>query len=45
GQDVAVLDAMKMETRVAAHRSGTLRRAVDEGGAVAVDDAIGRVER
>ena len=43
GQEVVVLDAMKMETRVAAHRSGTLERAVAEGAAVALDEPLGRI--
>ncbi|MBF0815665.1 ATP-grasp domain-containing protein [Microbacterium paludicola] len=44
GQDVAVIDAMKMETTVAAHRAGILRHRVDVGGAVAVGDPLGAVE-
>ncbi|MGM1030507.1 MAG: acetyl/propionyl/methylcrotonyl-CoA carboxylase subunit alpha [Actinomycetota bacterium] len=43
GRDVVVLDAMKMETRVAAHRSGTLQRTVEEGTGVAVDEALARI--
>ncbi|WP_306233323.1 acetyl/propionyl/methylcrotonyl-CoA carboxylase subunit alpha [Agrococcus beijingensis] len=43
GEDVAVLDAMKMETRIAAHRSGTLAQTVAEGATVAVDAVIGQV--
>ncbi|GEK81586.1 acetyl/propionyl/methylcrotonyl-CoA carboxylase subunit alpha [Agrococcus baldri] len=43
GQEIAVLDAMKMETKVAAHRAGMLERLVAEGSTVAVDQAIGRV--
>ncbi|MFJ6113383.1 acetyl/propionyl/methylcrotonyl-CoA carboxylase subunit alpha [Agrococcus sediminis] len=44
GQAVAVVDAMKMETRVAAHRAGTLRRLAEEGASVALDEPIGRIE-
>jgi acetyl-CoA/propionyl-CoA carboxylase, biotin carboxylase, biotin carboxyl carrier protein len=43
GEDVAVLDAMKMETRVAAHRAGTLAHALEEGAGVAVDETIGHI--
>ncbi|WP_343916981.1 acetyl/propionyl/methylcrotonyl-CoA carboxylase subunit alpha [Agrococcus citreus] len=43
GQEVVVLDAMKMETRVAAHRAGTLERAVEEGASVAVDETLARI--
>ncbi|HET8868671.1 MAG TPA: biotin carboxylase N-terminal domain-containing protein [Agrococcus sp.] len=43
GQEVAVIDAMKMETRVAAHRAGTLEHIVPEGTGVAVDEAIARI--
>lgn len=44
GEDVAVIDAMKMETRVAAHRAGVLRHGLEPGAAVAVGDRIGSVE-
>ena len=44
GQGVAVLDAMKMETKVLAHRAGALTRIVEEGDGVAVDEAIARIE-
>ncbi len=44
GQDVVVLDAMKMETRVAAHRAGTLEHAVAEGAGVAVDEVLARLQ-
>ncbi|WP_203138270.1 acetyl/propionyl/methylcrotonyl-CoA carboxylase subunit alpha [Microbacterium sp. JZ31] len=44
GQDVAVIDAMKMETKVPAHRSGVLRHGASEGSAVAVGDPLGVVE-
>ncbi|WP_083587047.1 acetyl/propionyl/methylcrotonyl-CoA carboxylase subunit alpha [Agrococcus sp. Marseille-P2731] len=43
GEEVAVLDAMKMETRVLAHRSGTLEQLVAVGASVAVDEAIARI--
>ena len=44
GQDVAVIDAMKMETRVAAHRAGVLSRGADVGGTVAIGDVLGKIE-
>ncbi|MER7556997.1 biotin carboxylase N-terminal domain-containing protein [Nocardioides sp. NPDC126508] len=44
GQDVAVIDAMKMETRVAAHRAGVLSRGTDVGGTVAIGDVLGKIE-
>ncbi|WP_309103027.1 biotin carboxylase N-terminal domain-containing protein [Microbacterium sp.] len=40
GEQVAVLDAMKMETPVAAHRSGTLSTRVDVGSAVEADNVL-----
>ncbi|SDR66548.1 ATP-binding protein [Agrococcus carbonis] len=43
GDELAVLDAMKMETRALAHRGGTLEHRAAEGDAVAVDEAIGRI--
>lgn len=43
GDAVAVLDAMKMETTVVAHRAGTLARAVEEGAATSIGDALGRI--
>lgn len=45
GQDVAVIDAMKMETRVAAHRAGVLSRGTDVGGTVAIGDVLGKIEQ
>ncbi|NGN95495.1 ATP-grasp domain-containing protein [Nocardioides sp. KC13] len=44
GEDVAVLDAMKMETRVAAHRAGALSHGADVGGTVAIGDVLGKIE-
>ena len=44
GQDVAVIDAMKMETKVVAHRAGVLRHHASEGAAIAVGDPLGAVE-
>ncbi|HIY67775.1 MAG TPA: ATP-grasp domain-containing protein [Candidatus Agrococcus pullicola] len=44
GDEVAVIDAMKMETRVASHRAGTLVHEVSEGESVAVDQVIARIE-
>ncbi|WP_026374444.1 acetyl/propionyl/methylcrotonyl-CoA carboxylase subunit alpha [Agrococcus lahaulensis] len=43
GRAVAVLDAMKLETRVAADRAGALEHLVAEGESVALDDAIARI--
>ena len=43
GQDVAVIDAMKMETRVAAHRAGALSCATEVGGTVAIGDPIATI--
>nr|WP_241429182.1 biotin carboxylase N-terminal domain-containing protein [Agrococcus sp. ARC_14] len=43
GQEVAVLDAMKMETTVLAHRAGILTRLVEQGGGVSVDQPIARI--
>ncbi|WP_092506680.1 acetyl/propionyl/methylcrotonyl-CoA carboxylase subunit alpha [Agrococcus jejuensis] len=43
GDAVAVLDAMKMETTVVAHRAGTLARSVEEGATTAIGDALGRI--
>ncbi|SFS18450.1 acetyl-CoA/propionyl-CoA carboxylase, biotin carboxylase, biotin carboxyl carrier protein [Agrococcus baldri] len=44
GEEIAVLDAMKMETKVAAHRAGVLQQLVAEGSGVVVEQAIGRVD-
>ena len=44
GQTVAVLEAMKMEVPVKAHRSGTLRRAVGAGEQVAGGSPLGTIE-
>jgi len=43
GDAVAVLDAMKMETQVTAHRAGTLSQAASVGDMVAADAVIGRI--
>ncbi|MGV2984917.1 acetyl/propionyl/methylcrotonyl-CoA carboxylase subunit alpha [Microbacterium sp. AGC85] len=43
GDAVAVLDAMKMETQVTAHRAGVLVQAAAVGDLVAADAAIGRI--
>ena len=44
GDPVAVLEAMKMETTVRAHRSGTFARAaVEPGAAVGRGDSLGRI--
>ena len=44
GDEVAVLSAMKMETRVEAPVAGTFRRTAAVGDVVAVGQAIARVE-
>ncbi|GAB3620703.1 acetyl/propionyl/methylcrotonyl-CoA carboxylase subunit alpha [Glutamicibacter endophyticus] len=45
GQTVAVLEAMKMESAVQAHRSGTFGRAdLNPGQAVAQGDVLGRID-
>ena len=44
GEEVAVVSAMKMETRVEAPASGTFRQLAAVGAAVAVGEAIARVE-
>ncbi|MEI3849106.1 MULTISPECIES: acetyl/propionyl/methylcrotonyl-CoA carboxylase subunit alpha [unclassified Microbacterium] len=44
GDPVAVLDAMKMETTVVAHRAGVLRRELQEGDAVAADEAVAVID-
>ncbi|MDQ0643958.1 acetyl/propionyl/methylcrotonyl-CoA carboxylase subunit alpha [Microbacterium murale] len=43
GDAVAVLDAMKMETQVTAHRAGALVHGAEAGAAVAADAVIGRI--
>jgi acetyl-CoA/propionyl-CoA carboxylase biotin carboxyl carrier protein len=43
GREVAVLDAMKLETRVAADRAGRLRRLAAEGAGVGVGEVIARI--
>ncbi|WP_309128851.1 biotin carboxylase N-terminal domain-containing protein [Microbacterium sp.] len=43
GDTVAVLDAMKMETPVTAHRGGVLARRAEVGETVAADAVIGRI--
>ena len=43
GDTVAVLDAMKMETPVPAHRAGTLAHAASVGDMIAADAVIGRI--
>ncbi|TCO80859.1 biotin carboxyl carrier protein /biotin carboxylase [Plasticicumulans lactativorans] len=44
GQVIAVIEAMKMETRIEAHRPGRLRHGAATGTAVAFGKAIGRIE-
>ena len=43
GDAVAVLDAMKMETQVTAHRAGTLAHAASVGDTIGADAVIGRI--
>ncbi|MCK3768812.1 ATP-grasp domain-containing protein [Microbacterium aerolatum] len=43
GDAVAVLDAMKMETQIAAHRAGKLSHAASAGETVGADAVIGRI--
>ncbi|MGW9628776.1 acetyl/propionyl/methylcrotonyl-CoA carboxylase subunit alpha [Microbacterium sp. NPDC055521] len=43
GDVIAVLDAMKMETQVRAHRAGPLAQSASVGDSVAVDAVIGRI--
>ena len=44
GAEVVVLSAMKMETRVAAHRTGVLRQRVAVGDTVAVDETLAVID-
>lgn len=44
GDAVAVIEAMKMETRVEAPRAGRLHHVTDAGTTVTYDETIGRVE-
>ncbi|MGO2860130.1 MAG: acetyl/propionyl/methylcrotonyl-CoA carboxylase subunit alpha [Brevibacterium sp.] len=44
GDDIAVLSAMKMETRVQASASGTLKHVAKVGDAIAVGEVVARVE-
>ncbi|GAB3456382.1 biotin carboxylase N-terminal domain-containing protein [Kineococcus endophyticus] len=43
GQDVAVVEAMKMEARLTAHRAGTLRRVTSEGTAIGAGEVLARI--
>jgi acetyl-CoA/propionyl-CoA carboxylase biotin carboxyl carrier protein len=43
GDEIAVLSAMKMETRVEAPRSGTFARVAEVGDAIAVGEIIARI--
>lgn len=45
GQPVAVVDAMKMETEVTAHKSGTLRRQIQVGEAVGAGVVLATIEQ
>ncbi|MEZ0492462.1 biotin carboxylase N-terminal domain-containing protein [Kineococcus sp. TBRC 1896] len=44
GQDVAVVEAMKMEARITAHRAGALRRVASEGSAIGAGEVLARIE-
>lgn len=43
GQLIAILEAMKMETQVLAHRSGRVSRLAAEGTAVTAQQALARI--
>ncbi|WP_144794443.1 biotin carboxylase N-terminal domain-containing protein [Microbacterium paludicola] len=43
GDAVAVLDAMKMETQITAHRAGTISQAAAVGDMIAANAVIGRI--
>ncbi|MCT1476724.1 biotin carboxylase N-terminal domain-containing protein [Microbacterium sp. p3-SID336] len=43
GEPVAVLDAMKMETTVGAHRAGTLARGADTGSVLSADALLATI--
>ena len=43
GQVIAVVEAMKMETRVEAHRAGRLEHLLETGAPVAFGDALARI--
>lgn len=45
GQPVAVVEAMKMETQLAAESAGTLEHSAEEGAPVAPGDPIGHITR
>ena len=44
GQDVAVVEAMKMESRVPAHRAGTLSRVAGRGASLTAGEVLARIE-
>ena len=44
GQVIAVIEAMKMETRIAAHRAGTLHRQADTGATLGQGTAVARID-
>jgi acetyl-CoA/propionyl-CoA carboxylase biotin carboxyl carrier protein len=44
GDAIAVLDAMKMETTVRAHRAGRLTPLAQQGATVGTDQVIGHIE-
>ncbi|WP_432510377.1 acetyl/propionyl/methylcrotonyl-CoA carboxylase subunit alpha [Kineococcus sp. SYSU DK001] len=43
GQDVAVVEAMKMESRVPAHRAGTVQRVAQEGAPIGAGEVLARI--
>ena len=43
GEAVAVLDAMKMETQVVAHRAGAIDRSIEVGATLAAGAVIARI--
>jgi acetyl-CoA/propionyl-CoA carboxylase biotin carboxyl carrier protein len=44
GQVIAVIEAMKMETRIEAHRAGRIARAASPGDILAFGAVLARIE-